>query len=113
MRGGKLKHSITIEKTRGTKDDYGQDVQTWVEVCSVRADIRPIGGKERLAAMAYESKITHTVAIRYTSELEPLVNAGAYRILFGDRVLQIIAGRNLDEKNRMIVFDCEEGPADG
>lgn len=113
MKIGALNKRITIEQRSETKDAYGQKVTTWTELATVWGEVRPIGGRERLAAMAYESALTHTVAIRYRCDVLPVIEADALRITYGDRTLQVTGARDLDERHRYIVFDCIEGRQNG
>lgn len=113
MHAGQLRHTITIQSRSATKDDYGQKVNTWATVATTRADIRPLSGREKVSGMEMAVKLTHTVAVRYQAALVPPLEASTWRVLFGSRVLNIIASRNLEEKNRWIVLECEEGSLDG
>lgn len=113
MFAGQLRHPITVQSRTSTLDDYGQKVNTWSTVAATRADIRPVGGREQVAGMEMRVKLTHTVAVRYQSALVPPLDASTWRILFGTRVLNIVNSRNLEEKNRWIIFECEEGSRDG
>ena len=113
MRAGKLKHKIIVQARSATKDTYGQRVDSWTDIATVWADIRPIGGRERLAAKAYEAVMTHTVAVRYRAEFLPVTTADSHRIVFGARTFQIVAAMDHEEARKMIIFDCVEGPADG
>ncbi len=113
MFAGQLRHTITIQRRTSTLDDYGQKVNTWSTVATTRANIRPVGGKEQKAGMEMMAKLTHTVAVRYQSALVPPLEASTWRVMFGTRVLNIVNSRNLEEKNRWIIFECEEGSRDG
>lgn len=113
MFAGQLRHAITVQRRTSTQDDYGQKVNTWSAVATVKADIRPVGGREQKAAMEMMAKLTHTVAVRFQTALVPPLEASAWRVLFGTRVLNIVNSRNLEEKNRWIIFECEEGSRDG
>lgn len=113
MFAGQLRHSITIQKRSATKDDYGQAINTWSTVATTRANIRPVGGREAVAGMEQRATLTHTVAVRYQAALVPPLEASTWRVLFGSRVLNVINSRNLEEKNRWIVLECDEGSRDG
>jgi len=109
MKIGRLDKRITIEQRSDTKDAYGQKVLSWNAIGTVWANIKPIGARERLAAMAYESVISHTVAIRYNPDFLPVLSADSMRIIYGTRTLQITGAHDLDEARRHIIFDCIEG----
>lgn len=113
MHANKCRHLITIQRRSATLDDYGQKVSAWSTVATTRANIRPVGGREKVSGMEMMATLTHTVAVRYQAALVPPLEASTWRIMFGTRILNIITSRNLEEKNRWIVFECEEGSLDG
>lgn len=114
---GRLDKRITFQRRSSVKDDYGQEQNTWSDVATVWGNVKPIGGREKLRAMAIESELSHTVAVRYNAALMPPTQADAMRIFYstptGDRIFNITAARDLDEERRFIVFDCTEGSLDG
>jgi len=114
---GRLDKRITLQRRSAVKDDYGQELDTWSDVATVWGNVKPIGGREKLRAMAIGSHLTHTVATRYNLALLPPIGVAAMRISYptpaGVRLLNITAARDLDEERRFIVFDCTEGSLDG
>lgn len=114
MKAGDLRHRITIERPGATVDDFGQPVPSgWVEVASVWANIKPIGGREKLRAGAVESTLSHTVLVRYQSGLLPVIGADAWRINYGGRLLAIHSAMVVEERGQWIIFDCTEGSLHG
>lgn len=112
MSAGKLNRRITIQRRSATLDDYGQESSGWTDIATVWADVRPIGGREKLRSMAVESTLTHTVLVRYRTDLLPAVAADAWRIVYGTRILQITASMDQDDARKFIIFDCVETGAD-
>jgi len=110
---GKLDKRITIQSRSATLDDYGQELNSWSDVATVWANVKPISGREKLRSMAIESDLTHTVAIRYNVNFMPPIVADARRISYttpaGTRIFNITAARDVDEDRRYIIFDCTEG----
>lgn len=113
MDPGRLDKRITIQSRSSSLDAYGQQVNTWSTVLECWANIRPMGGSERLQALAMESQLSHTVAIRYNPLVMPPTTADAYRVLYGSRLFNIVAVRNLDEANHWLILDCTEGTLNG
>lgn len=105
---GKLNHQVKIQKPIDDIDAYGQTVQGWLDVATVWANIKPIGVREKLRAMAVEASISHTVMIRYRSDFLPLTNTDSWRIFLIDRVLQIQSASNVSEEKKYILFECIE-----
>ncbi len=112
MSAGKLNRRITIQRRSATLDDYGQESAGWTDIATVWADVRPIGGREKMRSMAVESTLTHTVLVRYRTDLLPAVSADAWRIVYGTRILQITASMDQDDARKYIIFDCIETGAD-
>jgi SPP1 family predicted phage head-tail adaptor len=110
---GQLNRRITVQTRSATLDAYGQQLNSWATLLTVWANIRPIGGNEKLRAMAMASQLSHTVLVRYNPAFMPPTTADAWRILYGSRVFNIQAARNVDEANQWIIFDCTEGTLDG
>jgi SPP1 family predicted phage head-tail adaptor len=114
VKAGDLRHRVTIERPGATVDDFGQPVPSgWVEVASVWANIKPIGGREKLRAGAVESTLSHTVLVRYQSGLLPVIGADAWRINYGGRLLAIHSAMVVEERGQWIIFDCTEGALHG
>lgn len=113
MRIGQMNQRVTIQRRSATKDAYGQEIDSWIEVAEVWAHIRPIGGREKLRAFAIGSDLSHTVSVRYSAALLPPKTVDAWRIVFGSRIFNITASINIEEGNKTITFDCVEGSADG
>lgn len=115
MRISKLQQRISIQRRSATLDAYGQEINSWTNIATVWAEVKPISGKEkmRLNSMVVESQLTHQVTVRFSEVFLPATQADAWRILFGTRVFNITASMNVDEENKMIIFDCTEGSLDG
>lgn len=112
---GRLDKRVTIQRRSATKDSYGQEIDSWTTIAQVWAQVKPLGGRERMrtAAMVVESILTHTVTVRFSESLMPPLEADAWRILYGSRILNISSSRDVDEGKRFIEFDCTEGSING
>lgn len=112
---GRLDKRVTIQRRSATKDSYGQELDSWTTIAQVWAQVKPLGGKERMrnAAMVVESILTHTVTVRYSATLMPPLEADAWRILYGSRIFNISTSRDVEEDRRFIEFDCTEGSING
>lgn len=112
---GRLDKRVTIQRRSATKDSYGQELDSWTTIAQVWAQVKPLGGKERMrnAAMVVESILSHTVTVRYSATLMPPLEADAWRILYGSRIFNISSSRDVEEDRRFIEFDCTEGSVNG
>lgn len=71
MKAGRLRNRIIIQKQINRKDELGQLVNEWVEVCSVRAEIRDLTGKEYQNSQAEQSQTDCKILIRYRNDITP------------------------------------------
>ena len=114
---GKLDKRITLQIRSATLDDYGQELNSWSDFATVWANVKPVSGREKLRAMAIESVLTHTVAIRYDVRFMPPKVVDAWRIRYvtpaGVRIFNINAAQDLDEARKHIIFDCTEDSETG
>lgn len=110
---GILDKRVSIYRPPTTRDDYGHQSGAWEPVATVWANVRPIGGRERLRAGQYDATLTHTVAVRYNPALLPPRTAVTWRLLYLGRLFNIVAAMDVDESHEYIIFDCTEGSADG
>jgi SPP1 family predicted phage head-tail adaptor len=115
MRISKLQQRITIQRRSSTLDAYGQEINSWSDIGTVWAEVKPLSGREKMRtnAMVVESQLTHQVTVRYSTLFLPSTSADAWRILFESRIFNITASWNVDESNKTIIFDCTEGSLDG
>jgi SPP1 family predicted phage head-tail adaptor len=110
---GRLNQRITVQQRTLTLDGYGQELNTWTNVATVWANVKPISGREKMRGMAIESQLTHTVLVRYREAFMPPKTVDAYRINYEGRIFNITAARDLEEDREYIIFDCTEGSLDG
>jgi SPP1 family predicted phage head-tail adaptor len=103
MRAGELRHSVIIQERSTTQNSFGEEPDTWADVATVRAAIKPIQGKEFVAAKQAQSETTHKVIMRYWPGL-----TAKHRLKFGSRILEIEMIRNIDERNHMYELRCVE-----
>lgn len=113
MNIGRFDKRITIQSRSATLDAYGQEIDSWSDVASVWANVKPISGTEKLKAMQVDSILTHTVAVRYNETFMPPRKVDAWRIVYNDRIFNITAAMDLNEERKYIIFDCSEGSIDG
>ena len=108
MQSGKLRRRVTITAPQSSVDAYGQKTNDYQSIAEVFADIRPIGGKEKLRAMAYDTVLTHEVHVRYQPALLPTIDADAWRIVYGNRVFEVISAVDWMDNRQWIVFEVRE-----
>lgn len=100
---GEFRHTITFQESSGTQDDYGELIDDWKDVITVKAAIYPISGKEFYAAETVNSEVTHKINMRYKPGLKP-----SMRVKFKDRYFNIISIINFQERNVELQLMCKE-----
>lgn len=95
MKTGDLRHRITIQENQTVKDAEGITEDNWVDTATVWAAIKPLHGRELLAAQAVQSETTGRIEMRYRPGIKP-----SQRAVFGGRIFEILAVLNIEERNR-------------
>lgn len=109
MRAGQLNKLIDIEVRSTTQDAAGQPQDVWTPFKSgTYARMRPLSGRELVAAQAVQNEVTHEITIRYADGVLPNM-----RVKYGARYFNILAVRDIEEGHRAMVLTCAEGLSDG
>ncbi|MCH9806764.1 MAG: phage head closure protein [Alphaproteobacteria bacterium] len=103
FRIGDLRQRIAIETPQRVSDGGGGADETWVLVANVWASLRPLSGNERLEADAVAGTVSHEVVMRYRDGL-----GGEQRLRLGDRLFDLRAVMDVDERHRYLRCLVEE-----
>jgi head-tail adaptor len=124
--GRVLRRRIAIQHwTLTGYDSYEQPIMEYVTLGHLWAKIEPLSGRQYLAAQQVQSEMTHKIITYYHpgwytesgAWVSPwqLVQEGARqpitvtsRILFGERVFDILSIANWEERNEWLEFRCRE-----
>lgn len=114
---GNLNRQVQIQQRTSAPGEFGHPVNTWGPVTgaptTVWASIKPLGGNQRMAAMAQQADLSHTVLVRYHPAFAVPVVAARWRIVYGSRTFAVQAAREIGDSREWIMFDVQEGGADG
>ena len=113
MRAGDLRHQVTLQRRDIIRDSMGGQATNWTDVCTTRAGISQLSGRELEVARSIHSEVTHSITLRYRPEFANPTKAAALRLLFRDRVFNIVSVNNIDERCRYLELVCSEGLNDG
>ena len=94
MRAGLLRSRVTIQQQTRADDAYGGATVTWSTFATRWAHLRPLRGSELIAAQQINSHVQGEALIRFTTGVDATM-----RIVYGTRVLQILAVVNMDERD--------------
>lgn len=100
---GELRKRIELQSPVDTIDAYGQATRSWTTYATVYASVVPASGQENTIAEAMQVQQTHTITIRYRSDV-----AATHRALFNSRQFNFQFVRNLDERNRWLEITATE-----
>lgn len=107
----KLRHVITIQAPVRTRDPLGGTTDEWsspsVVAANLPARIESVSGREVFRGMQIESPVTHKITIRARTDV-----LASHRVLFGSRIFNIRAVRNISEEvDKFVQLLVEEGVA--
>lgn len=104
IKAGELTQRVSFQRDESsTVDDYGQVTRSWSTYYTTWASVRPLSGREQEQGMARQSSISHRVRIRYKDDIQH-----GDRISMGNRILEIVSVRNLDEGSWELEIDAVE-----
>lgn len=98
MDPGKLNHRITFQI-----QNLDSEEEEWNDIVTTCASINPISGREYYQAETINSDLTHKVRLRYRKGITPDM-----RILYKDRIFNIVSVINEYEKNAILQLMCRE-----
>jgi SPP1 family predicted phage head-tail adaptor len=100
---GEIKKQIQLQAPTITRASDGSEIFAWITLATIGADIASGGGREFWQAKQVNAEISHIVRLRYRSKISP-----RYRIIYGDRILQILAIIDPDESKTELKLMCKE-----
>jgi SPP1 family predicted phage head-tail adaptor len=65
MKAGALRHRIRIERPVPTRNEFGEEIRTWVLVAERWASIDPLSGRELWAARQVQAETSHRIRTRH------------------------------------------------
>ena len=95
MRAGELRHWVELWKPTKTTADSGDVIETYAQVATVPANVKPLTGAELMQARQMSAEVSHAISLRYYAGLGP-----GWKIVLGDRTLFATSVVNVDEGNR-------------
>lgn len=102
MKAGQLDQRISLQRREQGEDEAGQPFDTWVIVGSCWAAVRPLRGREIIAADA----VTAVMDVRVTMRYRPDVTT-AMRVLHGTETYNITAVVDVNSGNRELELMCK------
>lgn len=97
-----------MQEYSSSRDSYGAEAEAWSDTAKVWASIEPLRSKEYFAAQQINAEVNTKIMLRYRTGIKPDT-----RVLFQNRVFEILAVINKDERNIELVLMCKEVLDDG
>jgi len=107
MMAGKLNKPIVIQSKTTTTDSYGGPVTSWTTFASTWAEVKPMRGRELIAAQAAHSEVTTRFYTRYVAGIVP-----SMRIVYGGNVFNIFSVIDTNEAHRELQIMAKQMPSD-
>jgi SPP1 family predicted phage head-tail adaptor len=110
MRSGRLRHLLVIQSLAGgspRQSSSGERQDQWTELARVRADIRPLSGREFRAADQAQSAIGVEIEIRYLAGVAGGMRA--YKLGEPGVMYQIHAALDPDLRHKRLLLQCSSG----
>jgi SPP1 family predicted phage head-tail adaptor len=104
LRAGELRNRVIIQSQVKTANAIGEDEITWMTFADVWMKIMPRSGQVYYAAKQDDSRVAGYFSMRYLAGVLPTM-----RILFGTRVLTILAVWIPEERKNELMGTYTEG----
>jgi SPP1 family predicted phage head-tail adaptor len=104
MNPGELRHRLTIEENRPTKDGAGGQVDAWVPVATVWAKVAPLSGIIAAEGMKATPRRTHEITIRHRADVHEFMRGRRS----SERVLEFRGIVDPDERGEYLTIAAEE-----
>lgn len=102
-----MRHQLALERPERTCLPGGGVSESWVKIGDIWASIKPLAMREVFKHHQVDSQITHRITIRYRNDVRPEM-----RLVKGTRIFEIISVLNEKERNRWLLLECHERPAE-
>lgn len=103
MQAGKLRKRVTIQEQDVSRDDFGAEVVTWVDVATVWAAVEPLRGREFLEAQREGATVDTRIRIRGCLTVTPAMQA-----VWGSHTYDIQAVIRVEERGVETQLMCRE-----
>jgi len=103
MNIGKLKKRVQLQTLARNQDSFGEAVPSYSDYATVWASVEPLQGRELEHAQQISAEVNYRVTIRYNAKVN-----SEHRVVYGERILEIEAVINPEERNELLVLMCKE-----
>lgn len=108
MRAGTLKHWITIQDRQDTQNEIGEMVAAWVDVATVKGNVRYLKGVEAIKSNAPASIVKASIRIRRGTNV-----TASMRVMHGATIMNVQAVLPGGDHSEYVDLVCEAGANEG
>lgn len=106
-----LKTRVILQDLVETLDNYGQAIQTWVDLLTLWAEVKPLirqRGGEIINVRQVHATATHYVTCRFMGSTARPRPEQRFKTVQDGRILNILSVNNVDEANHLYLIVCSE-----
>jgi SPP1 family predicted phage head-tail adaptor len=109
MRGGSLRHRVTVQAHSEVADGHGGFTESWTTICArVSAFVEPLSGRELDRAMQIDPRSSHQVTMRFRPDVKAR-HVVIYHDGETDRRFEVVDGpTTIEERRREMTMTCKE-----
>ncbi len=100
---GKLNRRLVLEAPVDADDGAGGVSRTYETVATLWASVIPISAQEEIEAVRLGARITHRIAVRFSSDI-----TARHRFRDGSAVYRIVSLRDRDGQRRFLDISAEQ-----
>ncbi len=104
-----LNRLLTLEIPADAPDGGGGAARSWTPLGACWAAVRAVSGRERVAAGAEGSRVSHRIELRWAPPGAAARPSAAQRFREGGRVFRILAVSEADDRRDRLICWAEEG----
>jgi SPP1 family predicted phage head-tail adaptor len=103
MHVGMLNKFIELQEKTQTQDPSGQRQDSWKTIAGVYANIKPLVGRDYLAAQQVVDEVSHDVTIKYRRGVKPQM-----RVKYLNLYYEIVSVIDPNEMREWLFLKCRE-----
>lgn len=106
----KRRHKLSIQKKTITQDDYGNEVEDWIDWWSVTAQRMELFGSDYYAAKQFGEEKTIKWKLKYVASRAEQINTNKFRVINirTDEIFGIKDTDYLNDDGQWFVLKCEK-----
>lgn len=101
---GRLNQRVILQRKSVVRDDMGGETVTWTDAATVWAEIRPLRGRDLVAAQQAQSEVTARITVRRRPDVQ-----ADWRVKHGDDIYDIFAVVDPVARGEVLELECGKG----